>query len=106
MPRKIYGVTAHEKTSLTGGHSRLTVTAEIETFNENDQISLFEAVPQGINPDILILAAQVDQVGVGADVLGYTTVTFVRPITAHQYEQVTVTTEGHSSTVSVRNILS
>ena len=106
MPRKIYGVTAKETTNLTGGHSRLTVTADIQTLKQNEQISLFEAVPQGINPEILILAAQVDESGGGADVLGCTTVTFVRPITAHQYDQVTVTTDGNSSTVSVQDILS
>ena len=95
---------AIESTDLTGANRRLTVTGEVETFVSNEKATLREAVPQGTNPKILILDLSVAADGIGAEVLGWTTATFTRAISLHQYDQVTIRTDDADVTIDVEEI--
>ncbi len=82
---------AVESSDITGEHRKLRVTGEVEVTSTNIEPLLTEAVPQGINPDILILELSTKTTdNVGADVLVWKCAVFEKDISEDQYSQVDI----------------
>ena len=101
MKRELRNFSAREETDLVGKNRKLTVTGEVQTFKGNEKVALVEAVPQGINPKILLLDVKVESYGAGTEVLGWQQVEFAKPISEGQYSEVTIKTDDNSVTVKV-----
>jgi len=74
----------------------LYVTGEVETGNSNQAPHLREAVPQGMNPTILILALSTIESGVGKPVVGWQPVRFEKKMTRDQYVSIDILWERES----------
>ncbi len=78
------------------GPLTLYVTGEVETSNSNQIAQLREAVPQGINPTILILNLTITESGAGNAVMGWKPVRFEKKLTRDHYLSVDIHWEGKS----------
>ena len=94
---------ATEGTDFAGGNRKLTVSGEVELSQSNEEPKLTEAVPQGINPRILILELSASSDGVGADVITCKPVRYEKSIGEGQYSQVDIRGQA---TVAVEPIIS
>jgi hypothetical protein len=82
---------ATESTDFDGGNRQLTVTGEVQVSAGNLEPVLNEAVPQGINPAILILELATTTSGeVGTDALAWKIARFETPIEQDLYAQVDI----------------
>lgn len=81
------------------GPPRLHVTGDVETSSTNQTPVLTEAVPQGINPAILILNLTVTSSGAGNDVMGWKQAKFEKRVTQGQYTNVDIHSDGQSVAV-------
>lgn len=82
---------AVESTDFSGGNRTLVVTGDVEVGASNEDPVLTEAVPQGINPRILILElATIADGNLGNDVLTWTCATLEKPIDEDQFSQVDI----------------
>lgn len=82
---------AVESTNFAGIDRKLTVTGEVEVGAANQEPVLTRAVPQGINPKILILElSTTEDDDVGADVLTWKQAKYEEPIEEDQYSQVEI----------------
>jgi hypothetical protein len=95
---------ATEGTDFGGNDRKLVVTGDVELSRSNERPRLSEAVPQGINPKILILILSAEACGdVGADVITCEPVSFEKEISEDQYSQVDIRGQA---TVDVEKIIS
>jgi hypothetical protein len=95
---------AIELTDLTGGNRQLNVSGKVEVAAGNQEPVLTEAMPQGINPRILILELTTrDEGDVGADVVTCKDAYFEKGIGLHQYDQVDIRGQA---VVDVEEVLS
>ncbi|MGH6612566.1 hypothetical protein [Sphingomonas sp.] len=95
---------AIESSDLVGSAYLLTVLGEIEVSQINETPILKPAVPQGINPKILLLDLSTQTTGdVGGDATKWTPATYSQPVSAGEY--VTVDIVGQAS-VPVERVLS
>ena len=79
-----------------GGH-RLVVGGLVQVTNTNKDPHLKEAVPQGINPKILILDLTIAQAGhPGLDVLVWKPAAYSKKVSAGQYDSVDIHWDGKS----------
>jgi hypothetical protein len=78
------------------GGPTLHVTCEVETSNSNQTPQLKEAVPQGINPAILILDLSITSTGIGNPVMGWKQAKFEKKVSAGQYTSVDIHSNGQS----------
>ncbi len=74
----------------------LHVTGEVETGNSNQSPHLKEAVPQGINPTILILNLSLTASGAGTTMMGWKHVRFDKSISREHYASVDIHWDGES----------
>ena len=74
----------------------LYVTGEAETSNSNQTLHLHEAVPQGINPTILILDLTLTTSGIGNAVMDWKSVRFEKKLSRDHYSNVDVRWERES----------
>jgi hypothetical protein len=82
---------ATESTDFAGGNRKLTVTGEVRVGAGNEAPVLTRAVPQGINPSILILNLSTETTGdVGTDALVWKDATYEEPIEEDQFTQVDI----------------
>lgn len=82
---------ATESTNFGGGDRKLRLTGEVQVGASNQEPVLTEAVPQGINPKILVLElSTVDESDAGTDVLTWKETRFEKAISEDQYDQVDV----------------
>lgn len=73
----------------------LHVKGSVETTSGNQFPELSEAIPQGINPKILILVLGIKSTGnPGTDPVEYRPATFSKPAKKGQYSQVDIRWEG------------
>lgn len=94
--------TAKEATNLIGADRKITVTGSITTSNTSEKPELFEAVPQGINPQILVLELRTSS-GLGGTVMGVAEVKFEKPVSRHQYTKVTIrSADGREESIDVQ----
>lgn len=70
------------------------VKGEVETSNSNQTPHLREAVPQGINPTILILNLTIPESEAGNAVMGWKPVWFEKKLTRDHYISVDTHWEG------------
>ena len=92
---------AQETTDFVGSNRKITVTGTVETSNSSQEPELVEAVPQGINPAILLLKLKIPG-GIGGTVMGERSVMFEKPVEEGQYSQVTIRREdGETVTIDV-----
>jgi hypothetical protein len=76
---------------MPGSQTKLHVTGEVETNAGNLVPKLAEAVPQGINPKILILVLTIETEGdVGTDDVAFRPARFEKPAGKGQYVQVDI----------------
>ncbi len=68
----------------------LYVTGEVETGNSNQTPHLREAVPQGINPTILILDLVLVPNGIGNPVMGWKPARFEKKLSRDHYASVEI----------------
>jgi hypothetical protein len=74
---------------------RLKVTGTVTTTRSNQEPRLTKAIPQGINPAILLLDLTITTTGeVGNDVMGKRQVEYREEIKAGQYTSVEVRYDG------------
>ncbi len=78
------------------GPLTLYVSGEFETRNSNQTPQLREAVPQGINPTILILNLTVTEGEPGNAVMGWRPMWFEKKLTRDHYLSVDINWEGKS----------
>ncbi len=71
-------------------------TGEVETSNSNQIPHLREAVPQGINPTILILDLTLTTSGTGNAVMDWKSVRFEKKLSREHYLSVDTHWEGKS----------
>lgn len=82
---------AIETTDFGGGNRTLTVTGYVEVGASNEEPVLTEAVPQGINPKILILELGTTTTGSeGATVLTWKDAKFAKPVEEGEYTRVDI----------------
>jgi hypothetical protein len=96
---------AVEGTDFTGGHRKLVVTGEVETTNGNQTPKLTPAVPQGINPKVLILELSVETAGLGADVMGWKRACHIQTIAHNQFTDVSIVGAAEAS-IKVEEVIS
>jgi hypothetical protein len=76
------------------GPPRLIVTGQVELSNTNETPDLREHVPQGINPEILLLDLSITAHGVGNPVMTWRDVRFEKSIQRDQYSTVEISWDG------------
>ena len=104
MSAKLESWKAQETTDLIGSNRKISVTGTVQTSNSSQEPELVEAVPQGINPAILLLDLKISG-GTGATVMGVRDVKFEKSIEENQYSQVTIRREsGDDVTIDVEVI--
>jgi hypothetical protein len=74
----------------------LIVSGLVQVTNLNQTPRLKEAVPQGINPKILILSLTIETSGTGAAVVVWKRATFTKVVRVGQYDSIDVHWEGKS----------
>lgn len=84
--------------------NQLYVHGSVLTYSERDEISVVEAVPQGINPRILILEVAV-KVGAGPKKGVCHPFMFAKAVDGRQYDQVTVQFQGGSVVTAIVSFL-
>jgi len=94
---------ATESTDFAGRDRHLTVTGLVEVTATNMKPVLKPTVPQGINPEILLLTVSEEPEGdVGGDVMTWKSAEYTQPIAEGQYTDVTV----DGQTVKVEELIS
>ena len=93
---RIRNLEATESTDLAGNHRKLTVTAEIEVGSTAETPKLAETVPQGINPQILLLDLTIEGGGIGADVMTWKSARFEKEVSENQHQSVEILVDGNS----------
>jgi len=107
MAHKTRDWKAVESSDLIGSEHKLTVTGQFEAHGTNQEACLTLAVPQGINPAILILDMDVSSSGIGGQIVFWKDVEpFTKAISSHQYEEVTIRHDGETQSVKVEEVLS
>ncbi len=87
---------------MPGHQPKLIVTGQAEVPTSGWTGSLVRAVPQGINPNILILDARLQKPsGIVSQVISQVDLRFEESPPANQYTQVTVRLDGDQVTVKV-----
>lgn len=82
---------------MPGSDPKLIVTGKVETNASNMHPKLKEAVPQGINPHVLLLTLTIDQTGdLGTQDISYRPARFEKPAERGQYTQVQISFDGES----------
>lgn len=95
---------ATESTNFAGSDRKLTVTGKVQVGAGNEQPVLTRAVPQGINPKILILELSTKTIGdVGTDALVWKDALYKEPVEEDQFSQIDV--RGHA-VVDVEKLIS
>lgn len=80
---------------MPGSEHKLIVVGEVETTAGNLQPKLAMAVPQGINPSILLLNLTIEETGdVGTKDIAFRDVRFEMPASEGQYTSVSILHEG------------
>lgn len=79
-----------------GKEVKLIVTGQVQTSNSNQALQLKEAVPQGINPAILILDLSITSSGVGNTVMGWKEARFEKKVSPGQHTSIDIHSEGQS----------
>ncbi len=80
---------------MPGTEHKLIVVGKVETNASNLVPVLREAVPQGINPEILILDLTIEDNGsIGTPAVGFRSARFEKPAEKGQYESVVIRHEG------------
>jgi hypothetical protein len=74
--------------------ANLKVRGLIETGNSNITPTLSSAVPQGINPEILILNLALEESGVGNTVMSYREAKFSKDVRRGEHTQVQINADG------------
>lgn len=106
MTRESQNWSATESTDFAGGHRKLLVEGEVQTFAGNERVSLREAASKGTEAGILTLEVSVQANGTGIQVLGWKAVRFEKPVTPQQYRKVLVTVDGAEQAIEVHEEIS
>jgi hypothetical protein len=101
-----WAATRISKDYTGAGGKVLLVTGEVETLTSNQALKLTEAVPQGINPRILLLKLSVTTSGIGSDIVVWKQVEFTATKAADTYTHVSIIGDCDEVTVPVEDAIS
>lgn len=82
---------------MPGSDPKLIVAGQVETSASNMHPKLMETIPQGINPQILLLTLTIEETGdLGTQNIAYRPARFDKPAERGQYSQVEISFDGES----------
>ena len=82
------------KNLMPGSIPKLIVVGKVETNATNMHPKLTRANPQGLNQTLLVLDLTIEEVGAGAQVIGFRDARYEEPTSQNDYSQVAIMWQG------------